>query len=78
MENRQRGSSLVVQQVKDLALLQLWQRPQPQCKFDPWLKNFHMLWACPPHPQKKKKKKKTKNHQTKRCSWNRSTKLTNL
>ena len=43
-------SSLVAQQVKDLALslalVQLW------CKFDPWPGNF-----CKPQVQQKKKKK---------------------
>ena len=34
-------SSLVAQQVKDLALSLLW------CRFDPWPKNSCMLGACP-------------------------------
>ena len=44
------GSSLVAQRVKDPALsrkqlrLLLWHR------FDPWPRNFHMLWV---HPEKK-------------------------
>ena len=41
-------SSLVVQQVKDVALPPLWNG------FNPWPKNFHMLQVW----QKRKKKKK--------------------
>ena len=37
------------QQVKELALSLLW------CQFDPWPRNFHMLWAWP----KKKRKKQS-------------------
>ena len=32
------GSSLVALWVKDLALSMLW------CEFNPWPRNFHMLW----------------------------------
>lgn len=39
-------SSVVVQQVRDLALSLLW------WEFDPWLGSFRMLWA---QPKKKKK-----------------------
>ena len=37
----------MVQWVKDLALLQLWDRPQLWLRFDPWPKNFCMLRAQP-------------------------------
>ena len=41
MIQRDSRSSLVVQWVKDLALLLLW------CRFDHWPRNFCMLWAWP-------------------------------
>ena len=41
----QKGSSLVVQQVKDMVLLELWHRLQLRCKFNPWPSNFHMPWT---------------------------------
>ena len=37
----------LVQWVKDLALLQLWCRPQRRLGFDPWPENFHMLQVQP-------------------------------
>ena len=40
------GSSLVVQQVKDPALQQLWCRSQLQHGFHPWPRNFHMPCAA--------------------------------
>jgi len=46
-------SSLVVQQVKDLALSLQWFGSLLWHEFDPWLGNFHMPWEW----QKKKKKK---------------------
>ena len=48
------GASLIpgpVQWVKDLALPQLWHRLQLSLEFNPWPRNFHMLWM-----QLKKKK----------------------
>ena len=36
-----------VQQVKDLALPQLWCRSQIRLRFDPWPGNVHMLWVQP-------------------------------
>ena len=36
------GSFLVVQQIKDLALLQLWYRLQLWPMFDLWPRNFHV------------------------------------
>ena len=33
------------QQIKDLALPQLWLRLQMRLRFYPWPRNFHMLWA---------------------------------
>ena len=36
----------MAQQVKDLALSLLWRR------FDPWVENIHMPWACPPQNNK--------------------------
>ena len=49
-------SSLVAQQVKDLALLLLWCRSHQWCGSDPWPRNFHMPW----------KETKQKQTQTKR------------
>ena len=46
------GSSLVVQQVKDLAFLLQWLKLLPWCGFHPWPRNFHMPWACPFPPKK--------------------------
>ena len=51
----EKGSSLVVQWVKDSVLLHL------QLGFHPWPGNFHMPWV----QQKKKKKKKKKREKTK-------------
>ena len=45
-------SSLVAQWAKDPALQPLW------CRFDPWPRNFCILWVWP-----KKKKKKAQNEQ---------------
>ena len=38
------GSFLVVQQVKDLVLSLLWLELQLWRRFDPWAKNFCILW----------------------------------
>ena len=46
-----------MQEVKDLALAQLWPRLQLQQGFSPWLRNFCMLQV----QAKKKTKTKTKN-----------------
>ena len=35
------------QWVKNLALLQLWCKSQLWLKFNPWPRNFHMLWMWP-------------------------------
>ena len=43
--------------VKDLVLLQLWCRLQLPLRFNPWPRNFHVLWVW----LKKKKKKKKRN-----------------
>ena len=45
-----RGVPAVVQQVEDPAILQWW------LGFDPWSRNFHMLWVWPKRKEKKKKK----------------------
>lgn len=37
----------MVQWVKDLALPQLCHRLQLWLRFDPWPRNFHMLWVQP-------------------------------
>ena len=42
------------QQVKELALSLLW------CQFDPWPRNFHMLWAWPKKKRKNSLGKKRK------------------
>ena len=47
------GSSLVAQQVKDLALLLLWLRSLLWHEFNPWLK-----YSCRPRAQQKKKEEK--------------------
>jgi len=52
--------SLVVQQVKDPALPQLWSRLQLRLGFDPWPGNFHMLWAWP-------KQRNTQNTSEQNC-----------
>lgn len=49
------GTSLTpgsVQWVKDPALLQLLHRSRLQLGFEPWARNFYMLWG---RPKKKKK-----------------------
>ena len=48
----------------ELVLLQLWCRWQLQLRFDPWPRNFHILW----YAQKKKKKKKEKRKKEKKIS----------
>ena len=47
------GSSLVAQQVKDLALPLLW------CGFSLWSGNFYMPWTLPTPPPPKKNLKGT-------------------
>ena len=47
LNKRSAGSSLAAQEVKDLAGLQLWYRPQVQWGFNSWPGNFHMLWMWP-------------------------------
>ena len=51
----------MVQWVKEPALMQLWHRLQLQLRFDPWPRNFHMLWVWP------KKKKQTNKQKPKEC-----------
>ena len=44
------GTDLIpslAQWAKDLALLQLWHRLQPQLRFEPWPGNFHMPCVQP-------------------------------
>ena len=41
-KEEQRGSSLVLQWVKDPPSLHLWHRLQLWCRFNSWSKNFHM------------------------------------
>ena len=43
----QLGSSLVVQQVKDPVLSLLWLVSPLWHGFDPWPRNFHILWVWP-------------------------------
>ena len=52
-EKEKERSSLVTQQVKDLALSLLWFWLLPRLRFSPWLRNFHMLKV---QPKRKKKK----------------------
>ena len=42
------GIPAISQWGKDLVLPQQWYRLQSQLVFDPWPRNFHMLWVCPP------------------------------
>ena len=56
LQNIKSRSSLVAQQVKDLALLLLWLWLLLWCRFDPWPGNLCMLWVWP--------KKKIKNRTT--------------
>ena len=44
LTNTSQGSSCVAQPVKDLALPQLWHRPQQWCGLDLWPKIFPMPW----------------------------------
>ena len=46
--------SAMAQQVKDLALQQLWHRLQLQLEFDPWTRNFHTPQVGPLKRGKKK------------------------
>ena len=46
-------SSLVVQQVRDLALSVQWLELLLWLRFDPWPRNFHIQWVCPPTHTKK-------------------------
>jgi len=50
------GVCAAVQWVKDPALPQLKHRSQLHLGFDPWPRNFHILWV----EQKKEKKEKKK------------------
>ena len=45
----------MTQQVKDLVLPLLWLKSLLWYEFDPWPRNFHMLWTA-------KKTKNKKNH----------------
>ena len=47
LKNDYTWSSHVAQQVKILALSLKLLRLQLWCGFDPWPRNFHMLWAQP-------------------------------
>ena len=49
-------------EVKDLALSLLWLRLLLWHRFDPWPRNFRMLWV-PTHNQKKKKKKEERERE---------------
>ena len=46
-EKMKSWSSLMAHWVRDLALSQLWLQLQLWQGFDPWPRNFHMLWVQP-------------------------------
>ena len=48
----------MVQWVKDLVLLKLWHRLKLWLRFNPWPRNFHMLYMQPGGKKKKSKQKK--------------------
>ena len=48
----------MAQQVKDLALPQLWHRSQLWLGFHPWPRNFHVLQRYPEKKRKEKRKEK--------------------
>ena len=50
-------SSLVAKQVKDPVLPLLWLWLQLWCRFDPWPRNFHMLWGVAKKTKTKQKQK---------------------
>ena len=39
--------SAMVKQIEDSTLPQLWRRSELWLGFDPWPRNFHMLWVWP-------------------------------
>lgn len=53
----------MAQQVKDQALSLQWLRLLLWRGFDPWTRNFHMLWARPNTKQNKSTKKTRKTMQ---------------
>jgi len=44
--------------LKDLALMQLLHRSQPQLGFNSWHENFHIPWVRPLKKKKRKEEKK--------------------
>ena len=62
---RGRMDSLMVQQVKYLALSLQWLWSLLLCRFDPWPGNFHMPWAW----GKKKKKRSDTDSSMELCVW---------
>ena len=50
----------MVQQVKELALSLLWLWLLPWRGFDPWLRNFCLLWVQPKKKRKRRKRKRKK------------------
>ena len=50
------GVPTVVQQVKVLALLQLWHRLQLWLGFSPWPKNFHRPWVQPKEKKRERER----------------------
>ena len=50
----------MAQRVKDPALQQLWHRSQLRLGFDPFPRNFHMLWMWLKRTKKKRKKEPDK------------------
>jgi len=52
-EKGAKGSSLVAQQLKDLALSLLWLWLLLWCVFNPWPRIFRMLWVQPRKERKR-------------------------
>ena len=59
------GSSLVAQEVKDLALSQLWSRFQPWHGLHPLSRNFHILRVRQKRQKEKKGRKDITHYQGK-------------
>ena len=58
LKMRKAGIPTVAQQVKDLAVPQLWHRSQLRIRFDPWPRNFHMSWVQPKEREREKERLK--------------------
>ena len=72
LKNRLVWTSLVAQQLKDLALSLLWLWLQLWHSFHPWLRNFHILWIQ--HSPLRPRSGKKRNYQGKflRCFYHQN------